>query len=75
MYFLNTLFLLTRHGSDKRSDSNVASNEDQLRVYQNFKFHDPRTGIFVLGRGHESHIVKMHYFLLLKDGPAFLRHC
>ena len=44
--------------------SNVASNEDQIRVYQNCKFHDPRAGIFVLGRGHESHRVKMHDFLL-----------
>ena len=39
------------------------SNDDQGRIYQNFKFHDP------WGRGSRSrawsynHIVKMHYFL------------
>ena len=42
--------------------TNVASNEDQIRVCHDFKFNDPRAGIFVLGRGHESHIVKMYYF-------------
>ena len=26
------------------------------------KFHDPRAGVFVLGCGHLSQIVKMHYF-------------
>ena len=44
--------------------SNGASNEDQIRVCQNYKFHDPRAGIFVLGRGHESDKVKMNYYLL-----------
>ena len=36
----------------------VFSNDDQGRVYQNYKFHDPR------GRGscaRAGHIVKMHY--------------
>ena len=61
--------------------SNVASNKDEIRVYQTCKFHDPRAGIFVLGRGHESHRVKMHNFLLYIEsvfrdyGPAFLGHC
>ena len=37
----------------------VFSNDYQGRVYQNYKFHDPR------GRGscaRAGHIVKMHYF-------------
>ena len=32
------------------------------RVYQNCKFHDPGLGVLVLGCGHISHVVKMHFF-------------
>ena len=39
----------------------VYSNDDQGRVYQNCKFHDPGEGVLKLGCGHISHFVKMHY--------------
>ena len=41
----------------------VHSNEDQLGVYQSCKFNDPQGRVSLLGRGHESHIVKMHHFI------------
>ena len=40
----------------------VCSNYDKGRVYQNLKLHDPQCRVLVLGRGHISHLVKMHYF-------------
>ena len=41
----------------------VCSNDDQERVYQNCKFHDPLgRGSCARGCDHISHIVKMHYF-------------
>ena len=40
----------------------VYSNDNEERVYLNCKFHDPGVVVLVLGRGHISHIVKMHYF-------------
>ena len=36
------------------------SNDQQERVYQNCKLYDP--GVLVLGRGHISYIMRMHYF-------------
>ena len=33
--------------------------EGSTKIY---KFHDPRAGVLVLGCGHISHIVKIHYF-------------
>ena len=41
----------------------VDSNDDQRRVYQNCKFHVPSAAVFVLGRDHISHILKMHFSL------------
>ena len=38
------------------------NNDDQGRVYLNCNFHDPGAGVLMLGCGHISHIVKMHYF-------------
>ena len=38
-------------------------------------FMNPRAGVLVLGRGHISHIVKMHYFFtnLLLYFHAYIR--
>ena len=40
----------------------VLSNDDQRRVYLNYRFHAPGAGSLVPRCGHLSHIVKMHYF-------------
>ena len=40
----------------------VYSNDDQAKVYQICKFHDPKAGVLVLGCGHINHKMKMHYF-------------
>ena len=41
----------------------IYSNDDQVRVYQNLKFHDPRVRVVVLGCTHVDDIVKMLNFL------------
>ena len=41
----------------------VCSNDDQGRVYQNLYFMTPGVGVLFQGRGHVSHIVKMHFSL------------
>ena len=38
------------------------------------KFHDPRAGVFVLGCGHLSQIVKMRYFKNLLYSQVKIRH-
>ena len=46
-FFKNVLLCFGGHGS-------VYSDDDQGRVYQNCKIHDPRTGLLVLECGHIS---------------------
>ena len=50
-------------------------SDDQGWFYLNYKFYDPRAEVFVLGRGHISYIVKMHYFFknLLLYSQALIR--
>ena len=53
----------------------VYSNDEQWRVYPNCKFHDPGAGVLVLGCGHISYIVKMHFSFknLLLYSHAYIR--
>ena len=45
-----------------RSDKVIYSNDNQGRVYEIVNFMTHGAGVLVLGRGHISHMVKMHYF-------------
>ena len=69
-YVENALFLLKSSSLLRSIDqtNQVCSNDDHGRVYQNCKF--------VLGRGHISHVVKMHYFFknILLYSQALIRH-
>mgnify|MGYP003683363347 CR=1 FL=1 len=60
-YFFKNRFLYSQY-QFRPTKYNVYSNDDHKKVHQNCKFHDPRAGVLVLGRGQISHIVKMHYF-------------
>ena len=58
LFFLKSSSLLP--GIDQTNQ--VCGNDDQGKVYKNCRFKDPGAGVLVLGRGHISRIVKMHYF-------------
>ena len=55
--FFKNLLSILKHWSEK-----IYSNNDQGRVYQICKFHNPQDRGFVAGRGRIRHLVKMHFF-------------
>ena len=50
----------------------VCTNDDQIRVYQKCKYHDPGTGALMLWCGHISHYSENTFFF--NSSAAFLYH-
>ena len=59
-YFFKNRFLYS-HYQFRPTKYNVYSNDDQGRVYLNYRFHVPGAGGLVPRCGHISQKVKMHY--------------
>ena len=60
LYFFNNLLLYSHAGIDQTTKYVVMMTKEGFTKIINFM--TPGAGVLVLGRGHISHIVKLHYF-------------
>ena len=82
LYFLKSLLLYSHAFIGQTKYIVMITNEGSIKIVS---FITPGAGVLVLGCGHISHLVKMHYFLkyllyfyaiVLRDyGVAFLYQC
>ena len=61
MYFLKNLLLYSGAWS-RQTKCKVRMTKERVRSTKIVNFMTPGAGVLVLGRGHVSHIVKLHYF-------------
>ena len=59
MYFFKNLLLYSRELFQQTKYIVMVTKEGSIKIVN---FMTPKAGVLVVGRGHLSHIVKMHYF-------------